>query len=173
MSIWPRPMQRAVPITDPRWLASTQPDREPEPKVDVHWFAGESTMTWNNPVNSIACDPDHVQADFDPKTADIRQDKVTCAKCLNVVMRRRCLALEDVPGPLPQRCTRPPHDDERHSWAVARTEHGCWPSGVLPVRVPGAALTDAEGPSGVEGPAKPERAAESNVEREVLETWTA
>lgn len=39
------------------------------------------------------------------------------------------------------------------------------------VRVPGAALGDAEESSGVEGPAESERAAESNVEREVLETW--
>lgn len=45
------------------------------------------------------------------------------------------------------------------------------PSGLLPVRVPGAALRDAEESSGAEGPAESERAAESNVEREVLETW--
>ncbi|HEY9263242.1 MAG TPA: hypothetical protein VIQ11_01395 [Mycobacterium sp.] len=54
------------------------------------------------------------------------------------------------------------------------------PSGVLPVRVPGAALGDAwvaeydeEHGTGPGGPARAARAAESNVEREVLETWTA
>lgn len=169
MRIWPRPMQREVPITDPRWLASTQPDREPEPKPDVpkpvvkvqrpvHWLHRESDGIWPYPLTSIPCSAGDGEFDYN-------QDNVTCPRCLSSVVRYRCLDLEPVPWPLPRRCGLRRHHLGRHDWETD--------SAALPRRTPGAALGDAEGSSGVRVPAESARAAESNVEREVLETWTA
>lgn len=99
------------------------------------------------------------------------------------VKREKCLMVDpDGDRLMPGRCKRPIDHEPPCDWRAA---HGAYldggrreqlrerdtPSGVLPVRVPGAALGDAQGSSGVEGPARAARAAESNVEREVLETW--
>ncbi len=150
------------------------PASNPEPEeVPTHWIAGESSLTWNNPVTAIACgaEGDGVYT----------LDKVTCAECLNVVMRRRCLVLEDAPGPLRQRCTRPVHDDDRHSWrwdsaglpGSTSTEQDT-PSGRLPpVRTPGAALRDEEGSDGPGGPGESARPGESILGRRVIERWPA
>lgn len=46
----------------------------------------------------------------------ITADQVTCPDCLNAVIRSHCNAVNDEPGPLPARCSRPPHKHGSHDW---------------------------------------------------------
>jgi hypothetical protein len=137
------------------------------------------------------------------------------------IKREKCLMVDpDGDRLMPGRCKKPLDHEGDHDWRAA---HGAYldggrrerlreedsPSGLLPVRVPGAALRDQdetwetsdgtamsalhqalaeeaeertdgdawvpqddeEHGTGPGGPARAARAAESNVEREVLETW--
>jgi len=79
----------------------------------VHWWAMEHSPTWNTPITVIACG-----ADADTGHLDANAAKVTCPTCLTIVVRRRCLALEDVPGPLPRRCGLQPHIGGLHDWEI-------------------------------------------------------
>lgn len=183
----------------------------------VHWMSGERTDIWPNAqAATVACGGEG--------RSDYTQDKVTCPACLETIVRRRCLALEPSPGPLPRRCLLLAHSvDEQHDWekdddadtpnartllaqrlgadsyastaqreALARraAEEGQHPelvaeldtpSDVLPRRVPGEALREAEeaavsefeGEGGTPEPGEAVRPGASASPREVMETWTA
>jgi hypothetical protein len=107
-----------LPFTNPRHLASLQPDREPDREPEeqpvTHWWASENTLTWSDPITVIACG-----AETDRAIHDV--NRVTCAECLEVVVRRRCLALEDGPGPLRGRCGMTPHEG-LHEWEADRAK---------------------------------------------------
>lgn len=143
----------------------------------VHWAAHESPMVWSNPVSVIACGAYAVRGQF-----RTNGEAVTCPACLRTIVRRRCMAIEDVPGPLPSRCTLTPHVG-LHSWErgpedTVLTHERCAQlrdeeAGMLPVRTPGAALRDAEAES--EPGVRPESAGagESILGRRVIERWPA
>jgi hypothetical protein len=100
------------------------------------------------------------------------------------IKRERCLMVDpDGDRLMPGRCKRPYDHEPPRDWRAA---HGAYldggrreqlrerdtPSGVLPVRVPGAAPGDARAESGSADAQDAAGPTESN-EREVLETWTA
>ena len=161
MSIWPRPMQRETPTPDERrgldgngtTSAANLPAR-----------TAEGITVWDTTW------PQRITEELDMEQTE-------------PIKRERCLMVDpDGDRLMPGRCKMPLEHEGEHDWLAP---HGAYldggrreqlrerdtPSGVLPVRVPGAALGDAQGSSGVAGPAESGRAAESNVEREVLETW--
>lgn len=146
MSIWPRPMQREVPITDPRWLASTQPDREPEPKPDVHWLS----LMLNPPRNACGA-PGGTPANTSP-------GMTTCPGCLDAIVRTKCLEPdpEDRIGlgiACKQKLGADGTHEGLHDWQKVLTspldeQERLQAMGCVPVRVPGAALGDVEAESG-------------------------
>lgn len=148
MSPFPHVRREQVPITDPRWLASTQPD--PEPEVDERrGLDGNGTMrasdlpasTWGAPQRPGWTDT--LNMDAEPE-----------------VRRTKCLALSD-DVVWPQQCSDKPGHLGKHDWERKpdsplterrRDELRDTPSDVLPRRVPGEAL---------------------RVSREVIERWPA
>lgn len=166
-----------VPITDPRWLVSTQPDREPEPKPDIHWMVVTGPRVFNacgapsgSRANSIA-------------------HQVTCPACLDTIVRTKCLAPDpdDVLGigiVCKQKLDTDGTHEGLHDWekpltsALTNQERDLalamdTPSGRLPVRTPGAALRDEEDSNGPGGPSEAARPGESILGRPVIERWPA
>lgn len=136
-----------VPITDPRWLVSTQPD--PTPEIDGGLDGRGTTHAADLPARVWdATWPQRVPEDIDLDATP-------------TVLHRLCLEIDTRGGDWPGRCGDPRDHAGLHDWERApgdtlrenRMEQlRDTPSGRLPVRTPGAALEE---------------------EREVVETWTA
>ena len=101
------------------------------------------------------------------------------------VKREKCLLVDpDGDRLMPGRCKRPIDHEPPCDWRAAHGAYldrgtrellreGDTPSGVLPVRVPGAALGDVRAESGSAHAGDAAGPLEGEFEREVLETWTA
>ncbi|MGH3999944.1 MAG: hypothetical protein ACRDTJ_21070 [Pseudonocardiaceae bacterium] len=115
MSIWPR-QRDPLPITDPRWLVSTQPDPEdvtPEEFIEAmglehtHWLRGAYQ------ARRIACGAPA------GSRASISEDLATCPDCLTTVARLKCY--EPRPGDILGLCCMRDLDngaehDGPHDW---------------------------------------------------------
>jgi hypothetical protein len=177
MTRFPHVQREPLPITDPRWLVSTQQDREPEPPAVTHWMP------------SFYVDPERRYACGAPagSRASIHADQATCPDCLDAIVRTKCFAPDpdDLIGlgiACKQKLGADGTHEGLHDWQKVltsaltdqeREQARDSPSGLLPVRVPGAALRDVDESGEPGGPAESERAAESNVERRVIERWPA
>ena len=138
-----------VPITDPRWLVSTQHD--PTPEIDGGLDGRGTTHAADLPASA------HVWGHL-AAPVDYNDDLEAEAP----VRRERCLLVDpDGDYLMPGRCKKPLGHEDQHDWGAnhgaflgetRRAELRDTPSGRLPVRTPGAALEE---------------------EREVIERWPA
>lgn len=175
MSIWPRPMQREVPITDPRWLVSTQEDRGPEEECETEgctnlapgWDVLCTEHTMERFGQGLDGNGTTSAADLPARTAEginvwdttwpQRITEELDMEQTEPIKRVMCLLVDpDGDYLMPGRCKKPLGHEEPHDWGA---NHGAFlgetrraelatPSGMLPRRTPGAALGDAEGECG-------------------------
>lgn len=159
-----------VPITDPRWLVSTQPD--PTPEIDGGLDGRGTTHAADLPASA------HVWGHL-AAPVDYNDDLEAEAP----VRRERCLLVDpDGDYLMPGRCKKPLGHEDPHDWGAnhgaflgetRRAELRDTPSGRLPVRTPGAALRDEEGSDGPGGPGESAGPGESILGRPVIERWPA
>ncbi len=163
-----------VPITDPRWLVSTQPD--PAPEIDGGLDGRGTTHAADLPASA------HVWGHL-AAPVDYNDDLDAEAP----VRRERCLLVDpDGDYLMPGRCKKPLGHEDPHDWGAnhgaflgetRRAELRDTPSGRLPMRTPGAALEgDLSAFEGEGGPGEPGEAArpgESILGRPVIESWPA
>lgn len=150
MSPFPHVHREQVPITDPRWLASAQPD--PEPEVDERRGLDGNGAMHAADLPSTSYTWGYLAAPAENEDIDLEKDLP--------VTRTLCLALSD-DRTLPLQCRIRNGHGGKHDWetekddllSVRRREELDTPSDRLPVRVAGEALAEAQ-------------------ESEVLETWT-
>lgn len=138
-----------VPITDPRWLVSTQPD--PTPEIDGGLDGRGTTHAADLPASAHVWGQTLAPVDLEIDTEGEAP-----------VKRTLCLALSDDRN-MPLQCRFKVDHATRHEWEIDNSpltqgraerlrEEQDTPSGRLPRRVPGEALEE---------------------EREVIETWPA
>ncbi|MGH3996615.1 MAG: hypothetical protein ACRDTJ_04045 [Pseudonocardiaceae bacterium] len=172
MSIWPR--RDPLPITDPGWLVSTQPDDE-EPEE----LAGAAGLDGNGTWSAA----DLPASAWQPTSRPVENEDY--AETEAPVRREFCLALSESVV-LPMQCRDHAghvgaHDWERDTGPLSTKarrerllEEQDSPSGMLPVRTPGEALRDAGSDACGSGDVgESERPAESILGHRVIERWPA